>query len=154
MEFSYGYFIWYSIYSLYSFLEFQFLFQGYLFEDIFIFSWGQPFLIEIEIGFPLLLGDWDFFLKLGLKDNLGFVGLIGEGGCYWLWIIMDWLFFGFQRFLWGYLLLYGFSSLSGSLGFPLLWALKVVALGRGQGGFILTKLCKKIGDKICPPLLT
>jgi hypothetical protein len=26
------------------------------------------------------LGDWDFFLKLGLKDNLGFVGLIGEGG--------------------------------------------------------------------------
>jgi hypothetical protein len=24
----------------------------------------------------------------------------------------------------------GFSSLSGSLGFPLLWALKVVALGR------------------------
>ena len=105
MEFSYGYFIWHRIYSLYSFLEFQFLFQGYLFEDIFIFSWRQPFLIEIEIGFPLLLGDWDFFLKLGLKDNLGFVGLIREGGCYWLWIIMDWLFFGFQGFLRGYLLL-------------------------------------------------
>jgi len=32
------------------------------------------------LGFPLLLGDWDFFLKLGLKDNLGFVGLIREGG--------------------------------------------------------------------------
>ena len=106
MEFSYGYFIWYRIYSLYSFLEFQFLFQGYLFEDIFIFSWRQPFLIEIEIGFPLLLGDWDFFLKLGLKDNLGFVGLIREGG---MVLVMDYyglvVFFGFQGFLWGYLLL-------------------------------------------------
>jgi hypothetical protein len=94
------------------------------------------------LGFPLLLGDWDFFLKFGLKDNLGFVGYgLERGGCYWLLIIMDWLLLvidyyglvviGFQRFLWGYLLLYGFSSLSGSLGFPLLWALKVVALGRG-----------------------
>jgi hypothetical protein len=47
------------------------------------------------LGFPLLLGDWDFFLKFGLKDNLGFVGyglergvVIGYGllwiGCYWL----------------------------------------------------------------------
>jgi hypothetical protein len=43
------------------------------------------------LGFPLLLGDLDFFLKLGLKDNLGFVGLIREGemvlwiGCFfWL----------------------------------------------------------------------
>ena len=143
MEFSYGYFIWYRIYSLYSFLEFQFLFQGYLFEDIFIFSWRQPFLIEIEIGFPLLLGDWDFFLKLGLKDNLGFVGLIGEGGCYWLWIIMDWLLLAFGGFYVVICCCVGFSSLSGSLGFPLLWALKVVALGRGQGRFILTKLCKK-----------
>jgi hypothetical protein len=69
---------------------------------------------------------------LGLKDNLGFVGLIREGG---MVLVMDYyglvVFFGFQGFLWGYLLLYGFSSLSGSLGFPLLWALKVVALGRG-----------------------
>jgi hypothetical protein len=73
------------------------------------------------------LGDWDFFLKLGLKDNLGFVGLIREGGWYYGLVV----FFGFQGFLWGYLLLYGFSSLPGSLGFPLLWALKVVALGRG-----------------------
>ena len=32
------------------------------------------------------MGDWDFFLKLGLKDNLGFVGLIREGG---LLLVMD-----------------------------------------------------------------
>jgi len=38
------------------------------------------------LRFPLLLGDWDFFLKLGLKDNLGFVGLIREGG---LLLVMD-----------------------------------------------------------------
>jgi len=83
------------------------------------------------LGFPLLLGDWDFFLKFGLKDNLGFVGLIREGV---VLLVIDYyglVVIGFQRFLWGYLLLYGFSSLSGSLGFPLLWALKVVALGRG-----------------------
>jgi len=53
------------------------------------------------LGFPLLLGDWDFFLKLGLKDNLGFVGLIREGGWYYGLVV----FFGFQGFLWGYLLL-------------------------------------------------
>lgn len=77
-------------------------------------------------GIPITIRGWDFFLKLGLKDNLGFVWLIGEGGCYYGLVV-----FGFWRFLWGYLLLYGFSSLSGSLGFPLLWVLKVVALGRG-----------------------
>jgi hypothetical protein len=71
-------------------------------------------------------------LKFGLKDNLGFVGYgLERGG---LLLVIDYyglVVIGFQRFLWGYLLLYGFSSLSGSLGFPLLWALKVVALGRG-----------------------
>lgn len=53
-------------------------------------------------GIPITIRGFGFFLKLGLKDNLGFVGLIGEGG---LLLVMDWLFFGFQRFLWGYLLL-------------------------------------------------
>lgn len=49
-------------------------------------------LIEIEIEIPITIeGYWDFFLKLGLKDNLGFVGLIREGGCYWLWIGCFWL---------------------------------------------------------------
>jgi hypothetical protein len=42
------------------------------------------------LRFPLLLEDWDFFLKLGLKDNLGFVGLIREGGMV-LWIGCFWL---------------------------------------------------------------
>jgi len=65
-------------------------------------------------------------LKLGLKDNLGFVGLIrgGDG-------IMDWLFLAFRGFYGVICCCVGFSSLPGSLGFPLLWALKVVALGRG-----------------------
>lgn len=72
-------------------------------------------------------GDWDFFLKLGLKDNLGFVGLIREGGDG----IMDWLFLAFGGFYGVICCCVGFSSLSGSLGFPLLGALKVVALGRG-----------------------
>jgi hypothetical protein len=83
------------------------------------------------LRFPLLLGDWDFFLKLGLKDNLGFVGLIREGGWYWLWIIMDWLFLVFGGFYGVICCCVGFSPLFGSHGFPLLWALKVVALGRG-----------------------
>jgi hypothetical protein len=39
-------------------------------------------------------------LKLGLKDNLGFVGLIRGGGWYYGLVV-----FGFQGFLWGYLLL-------------------------------------------------
>jgi hypothetical protein len=47
------------------------------------------------LGFPLLLGDWDFFLKFGLKDNLGFVGLIGEGG---LLLVMD--YYGLVVFFW------------------------------------------------------
>jgi hypothetical protein len=80
------------------------------------------------LRFPLLLGDWDFFLKLGLKDNLGFVGLIREGG---LLLVMDWLFLAFRGFYGVICCCVGFSSLSGSLGFPLLWVLKVVALGRG-----------------------
>jgi len=51
------------------------------------------------LGFPLLLGDWDFFLKFGLKDNLGFVGYgLERGGCYWLLIIMDWLLLAFRGF--------------------------------------------------------
>jgi hypothetical protein len=58
------------------------------------------------LGFPLLLGDWDFFLKFGLKDNLGFVGYgLERGG---LLLVMDYyglVVIGFQRFLWGYLLL-------------------------------------------------
>jgi hypothetical protein len=81
------------------------------------------------LGFPLLLRDWDFFLKLGLKDNLGFVGLIREGGDgigYGLVVFL--VFGGFYGVI---CCCVGFSSLPGSLGFPLLWALKVVALGRG-----------------------
>jgi hypothetical protein len=83
----------------------------------------------IFLGFPLLLGVWEFFLKLGLKDNLGFVGLIGRGvviGCFFVW--------GFQRFPWlhYYLLLCGWFSFFWAFpGFPLLWVLKVVALERG-----------------------
>jgi hypothetical protein len=70
-----------------------------------------------------------FFLKLGLKDNLGFVGLIRERG---LLLVMGWLFFlAFRGFYGVICCCVGFSSLPGSLGFPLLWALKVVALGRG-----------------------
>ena len=34
-------------------------------------------------------------MKLGLKDNLGFVGLIREGG---MVLVMDWLFFLMQYF--------------------------------------------------------
>lgn len=34
-------------------------------------------------GIPITIRGWDFFLKLGLKDNLGFVWLIGRGGCYY-----------------------------------------------------------------------
>ena len=106
MEFSYGYFIWHRIYSLYSFLEFQFLFQGYLFEDIFIFSWRQPFLIEIEIGIPITIGGLGFFFFFFcLKDNLGCVGLM-RGGV--VLLVMDYyglVVIGFRRFLWGYLLL-------------------------------------------------
>lgn len=45
-------------------------------------------------GIPITIRGWDFFLKLGLKDNLGFVWLIGEGGG----VIMDWLFLAFGGF--------------------------------------------------------
>lgn len=41
-------------------------------------------------GIPITIRGWDFFLKLGLKDNLGFVWLIGEGGVL-LWIGCFWL---------------------------------------------------------------
>lgn len=34
-------------------------------------------------GIPITIRGWDFFLKLGLKDNLGFVWLIGRGECYY-----------------------------------------------------------------------
>lgn len=41
-------------------------------------------------GIPITIRGWDFFLKLDLKDNLGFVGLIGRGGVL-LWIGCFWL---------------------------------------------------------------
>lgn len=66
-------------------------------------------------------------MKLGLKDNLGFVGLIREGGMV-LWIGC---FFWLSGVSMGLFVVVLGSLLSGSLGFPLLWALKVVALGRG-----------------------
>lgn len=81
----------------------------------------------MEFGIPITIRDWDFFLKLGLKDNLGFVGLIREGGMV-LWIGC---FLAFRGFYGVICCCVGFSSLPGSLGFPLLWVLKVVALGRG-----------------------
>ena len=34
----------------------------------------------MEFGIPITIRDWDFFLKLGLKDNLGFVGYGLERG--------------------------------------------------------------------------
>lgn len=44
----------------------------------------------MEFGIPITIRDWDFFLKLGLKDNLGFVGLIREGGWYY-GLVVFWL---------------------------------------------------------------
>ena len=41
-------------------------------------------------GIPITIRGWDFFLKLGLKDNLRFVWLIGRGGVL-LWIGCFWL---------------------------------------------------------------
>lgn len=68
-------------------------------------------------GIPITIRGWDFFLKLDLKDNLGFVGLIGRGGCYYGLVV-----FGFRVLLWFYYyLLYGwFFLLWAPPGFPLL----------------------------------
>jgi hypothetical protein len=69
-----------------------------------------------------------FFLKLGLKDNLGFVGLIGEGG---LLLVMDYyglVVIGFRGFLCGYLLL---CWVLFSLWFP--WA--PITMGSKSCGF-------------------
>lgn len=64
-------------------------------------------------GIPITIRGWDFFLKLGLKDNLGFVWLIGEGG-----VIMDWLFLAFRGFYGSIIIYYmgGFSFFGLSLG--------------------------------------
>nr|DAI52058.1 MAG TPA: hypothetical protein [Caudoviricetes sp.] len=92
------------------------------------------------MGFPLLLGDWDFFLKLGLKDNLGFVGLIREGV---VLLVMDYyglVVIGFRRFLWGYLLL---CWVLFSLWFPwvpITMGSKSYGFGKGVGCPIFNKI--------------
>ena len=79
-------------------------------------------------GIPITIRGWDFFLKLGLKDNLGFVWLIGEGG-----VIMDWLFLAFGGFYGVICCCVGFSSLFGSLGVPITIGSKSCGFGKGVG---------------------